>query len=743
MTFQSIYSGFCDILGLSEWSYPALYEVKYREMVTAIGNPSLSKAKLKDSVIQVIVRKLDMYHHKFQEFIDACATEAVFFNYPEKVAIKDAFESGSTSLVEDTIDAIASKMGKDIKHMYIPIPKKEILLGLAKELEESNEEQKESMLASIFSGVLYSVFDEEKIHLYNSHQNHYQESYYDFLKTSFPEKYERNHSLSLLCVDQNLLSSFKSSDESTSAILRFIKDEYEQLNNYSYFAVYFHRVSQEQLWPLYAKIVLFAEKFIEEKLTIGYFHPEIIEEKTKEYISGLDSEQAAFAIANAGFFYRDCFILMPNSVDTLPPESNDPYDILVLFQKNHRDEDIIPCPACRSFDTRGNSYPVLGVKSWECHNPICCDKSKYNRGKRYSFSSILKQEAIEDVNSLIDKDSVREWSLDVVGGKGYKDVVAYLVKQYSFYGDTVYIHNPLSPDEASYGRTLKKVPFKTSPCVAILDFFSSAYFHRYLVDKTEKAESADDISEDDRLEVYNASCFDVLNSRKPCSIDGAVTSPPYYNAREYSQWSNIYCYLYDIYNQTKALYNALKPGAYYLFNIFDYFDNEKNIVFSAMGKKRMILGAYIIDMFTRIGFDFIQNTIWYKGQIQGHRNTNQGNYSPYYQAPLNCYEHIFVFQKPGNSQLSFPTLLKLMPVIKMVKGKNVLGHTAPYPLGIPDLLSRQMKDCLIVDPYSGSFTSARSAIQYANKAIAIELSPDYCKLGIKLTKDFLDGIKFR
>lgn len=129
------------------------------------------------------------------------------------------------------------------------------------------------------------------------------------------------------------------------------------------------------------------------------------------------------------------------------------------------------------------------------------------------------------------------------------------------------------------------------------------------------------------------------------SISAAVTSPPYYNAKEYSQWDNIYCYLYDMRNIANEVYNVLKPGGVFLYNIFDYFDNEKNIVFSDMGDKRMILGAYIIDLFERIGFKIYSNLIWNKGEIQGNRNFNQGNNTPYYQAPLNCWEHIFVFSK--------------------------------------------------------------------------------------------------
>ncbi|WP_424054244.1 DNA methyltransferase, partial [Planktothrix agardhii] len=108
-------------------------------------------------------------------------------------------------------------------------------------------------------------------------------------------------------------------------------------------------------------------------------------------------------------------------------------------------------------------------------------------------------------------------------------------------------------------------------------------------------------------------------------MGGAVTSPPYYNAREYSQWSNIYCYLYDMYNISKEVFRCLKHGSPYLFNIFDYFDNENIIVFSDMGKKRLILSSYISFIFRHIGFTHLGNIAWDKGEIEGNRNFNQGN----------------------------------------------------------------------------------------------------------------------
>jgi DNA modification methylase len=232
-------------------------------------------------------------------------------------------------------------------------------------------------------------------------------------------------------------------------------------------------------------------------------------------------------------------------------------------------------------------------------------------------------------------------------------------------------------------------------------------------------------------------------------FDGAVTSPPYYNARDYAQWPNMYCYLHDMLDINTEVFRTLKPGALYLYNVFDYFDNENTIVFSAMGQRRMVLSAYTVDLFRRIGFDLIGNVVWDKGDIEGKRGFNAGNFSPYYQAPFNCWEHVLVFRKPeGNGSKSngkhnsrhstvgaqlVGRVLRQQPVMKMIRGENVHGHTAPFPDKLPELLvSRLNRGDTVLDPFGGSLTTGRIAERYGVRSVCIERYEEYCQLGLRL-----------
>jgi DNA modification methylase len=140
-------------------------------------------------------------------------------------------------------------------------------------------------------------------------------------------------------------------------------------------------------------------------------------------------------------------------------------------------------------------------------------------------------------------------------------------------------------------------------------------------------------------------------------------------------------------------------------------------------------------MFSEIGFQIAANIPWDKGHIEGNRNFNQGNFSPYYQALHNCWEHIFVFSK-GYPQFDLdrlPKILKATPVIKMYNGHNQLGHSAPYPDNIPQLLLDLLTPgAKILDPFSGSMTTGRVAYLNGYESVNIDYKKEYCELGLKL-----------
>jgi DNA modification methylase len=726
-------------------SLPKEYEGELIRITDMLGFSSVfEKEKRFSKLIESINKKFDLNKKEVKKFIDFSAKQKVYFNYHDKKRVSKFYNTsnkkGFIKFINE-LDLLKEKKKEFIK-LFKPLTDKEVIDFIKNELKISNK--KEDIILSIFTAYVFHSFPVKKIHnCFNELSEEgdlYIENFQSFLKHNYGHKFERNVGLSICKIDNELYEKYNGYEDFINGIYELIESKFSLLANHCYLSIIIepiHYGNRSITWDIYRDVTLFSEKFKEEKLKKGYFHPEKIKTETLNYIKEIDINNANFEVANSGFTYKDCIITFNSKLEKNKGCYNNEYSILTLFEKNERDEELVPCPACRSKNVRGNSYPTLGVKSWECNNLFCFDKSKYNRGKRYSLASLIKQEAINDELNLILNGTIRKFGLDVVDEVDDELLLTFLVKHYSLYNDNVEIMNFDNFDESNLsGRNIKidKRIYKGKNNYKY--FYNSSFFKRFIVESEEKKiETFSNISTIPDVYVYNGNSTIVLKQFLNNSIDAAVTSPPYYNARSYSQWANIYCYLFDMYNNAREVYRVLKPGATYLYNIFDYFDNENNIVYSAMGKKRLILGAYIMKMFKEIGFDLIDNIIWDKGHIQGNRSNNQGNNSPYYQAPLNCYEHIIYFRKPGDevSELDLPKILKLHPVVKMIKGENILGHTAPFPKEIPKLITKQLiPGSTILDPYSGSFTTARQAKTDGIKSVNIEMSEEYCNLGLRL-----------
>lgn len=149
-------------------------------------------------------------------------------------------------------------------------------------------------------------------------------------------------------------------------------------------------------------------------------------------------------------------------------------------------------------------------------------------------------------------------------------------------------------------------------------------------------------------------CLSVLRQLKAESIHCMITSPPYYNVRDYAQWGNINDYLNDMETIIRECYRVLDNHRVFVFNVGDVFDNDNLTTTSTWGKRRLPLGAYFITLFEKVGFTFVDNIIWDKGEVQSQRHKNGDKPFPFFQYPMNCYEHILVFHKHRNDNTRYP-----------------------------------------------------------------------------------------
>lgn len=180
-------------------------------------------------------------------------------------------------------------------------------------------------------------------------------------------------------------------------------------------------------------------------------------------------------------------------------------------------------------------------------------------------------------------------------------------------------------------------------------FVKKCYQNEYKYDK-----NLEQFLQNSGAKIIWGDCLKSLKLMKSESVGAMVTSPPYYNARDYAQYKNLNEYFNLMEAILKECYRVLENHRVFVFNVGDIFDNDNLFTTSTWGKRRLPLGAYFITLFEKVGFSFVDDIIWDKGQVQSQRHKNGDKPYPYYQYPMNCYEHILIFHKHRLDKTRYP-----------------------------------------------------------------------------------------
>ena len=88
--------------------------------------------------------------------------------------------------------------------------------------------------------------------------------------------------------------------------------------------------------------------------------------------------------------------------------------------------------------------------------------------------------------------------------------------------------------------------------------------------------------------------------------------------------------------------------------------------------------------------------------------------------------------------------MRISPVIKIIKGENTFGHTAPYPEALVEpFLENLAENEIVLDPFAGSSTTALAAIKKGFRPLMIEMHEDYVLLGEKRISALRQDLKNR
>lgn len=251
--------------------------------------------------------------------------------------------------------------------------------------------------------------------------------------------------------------------------------------------------------------------------------------------------------------------------------------------------------------------------------------------------------------------------------------------------------------------------------------------------------------------IYNVDCLEGIKKLSNESIDLVVTSPPYFNVKEYSTWNTYEEFLKFLKDIFKEVYRVLKEGRMCAVNISTIIVPRRK---RSEESKRLALPFHFVNLMEDIGFKFLEDIIWVKPE-GASKNRNGGFFrhrQPVAYKPNVINEYIFVFQKPMNGLID--------KIVRSYKGEtkerslvadgyertNVwyMGtvsnskHPAPYPKELSDRLVSYYSYVgdIVLDPFMGSGTTALSCIDFDRNYIGFEIHKEYIELANKRISKF-------
>jgi len=261
-------------------------------------------------------------------------------------------------------------------------------------------------------------------------------------------------------------------------------------------------------------------------------------------------------------------------------------------------------------------------------------------------------------------------------------------------------------------------------------------------------------------EIFFGECREIMREMSSDSIHVIVTSPPYYNAREYSQYETYQHYLDFMEEVIQELFRLLIPGGYFCLNTTSITENLKTD--EMVDRKLYFIPHDLLKISEKVGFTLIWDVIWMKPKsTQALWRSSNFNYRhPFPFHPyLNCFhEYIWILRKGPPRKIREEILeqnrITRDDILKYsyrewyfkVATPSKEKHPAPYPLDLPkyciELFS--IKGDIVLDPFLGTGTTTKAAIELKRNSYGIEFNDKYRPLIEKKIKqqkrisDFLE-----
>lgn len=243
--------------------------------------------------------------------------------------------------------------------------------------------------------------------------------------------------------------------------------------------------------------------------------------------------------------------------------------------------------------------------------------------------------------------------------------------------------------------------------------------------------------------IINGCVLETLPKLQNESVDFLVTSPPYWQIKDYGISGQIGTdqqyeeYLRDLGRVWDECHRLLRPGCRLAINIGDQYLRAADY-----GRYHVQpIPADTIQICRDIGFDFMGNIIWRK--VSTTKTTGGGVWMGSHYYPKDghvTYEHEYIllfrkrgdWPKPGNEAKEKSKLTKQQRS-RWFRGYWELtpvrqnDHIAKFPVELPGRLIRMYTFWgeTVLDPFLGSGTTSLAAKRYGRNSVGVELNAEF------------------
>jgi DNA modification methylase len=240
--------------------------------------------------------------------------------------------------------------------------------------------------------------------------------------------------------------------------------------------------------------------------------------------------------------------------------------------------------------------------------------------------------------------------------------------------------------------------------------------------------------------VVNGNVLDILKIVPNESIHLTFTSPPYYNARDYSIYQSYNEYLEFLSEVFKEVYRITKEGRFFILN-------TSPIIIPRVSRQhsstRYPIPFDIHPYLIKMGWEFIDDIVWIKPEASA-KDRNSGfrqHRKPLAYKPTAVTEYLMVYRKKTHKLIDWNIRQYDYKTVQNSKVKGEIDktntwyidptfdktHTAVFPMELCSKVLKyySFKNDLVFDPFGGSGTFGKAAQSLERYFFLTEISKKY------------------